>query len=169
MGIILNNLRREPLFQTGLAIKLFIIIIFIPKTHQDWFLPFIINWFENPFSLPWSSFLSSGGDVLSFPYGPIMFLYHLPTTLLGWIIDLFVGGNYFSYLGFRMSLLIGDFLLLLILLNTFDKEWKGVFIFYWLSPLLLFITYWHGQTDLIPIALFVYSLSQIRKKNFKKI
>ena len=76
-------------------------------------------------------------------------MYHLPTTLLGWIIDLFVGGNYFSYLGFRMSLLIGDFLLLLILLNTFDKEWKGVLhLSIGFLPLLLFITYWHGQTDL---------------------
>ena len=126
MGLIWNNLRREPLFQIGLAIKLFFIIIIVPKIQQDWFLPFMINWFENPFILPWTSFLLSDGDVLSFPYGPIMFLYHLPTTLLGWKIDQFVGGKYFSYLGFKISLLIGDFLLLLILFNLLkDKASKA--------------------------------------------
>jgi|TARA_B100001245_G_C22461768_1_gene236907 hypothetical protein len=52
MDMIWNNLKREPLFQIGLVIKIIFIISFLPKIQQDWFLPFIINWFENPFNLP---------------------------------------------------------------------------------------------------------------------
>ena len=165
MGIMLNNLRREPLFQIGLGIKLFLIIILIPKIQQDWFVPFMINWFENPSTLPWTNFLLSGGDVLSFPYGPIMFLVLLPFTLIGGAIDSLIGLNYFSGLGFRLSLLGADIFLLFTLLQQFEKNWKGILIYYWLSPLVIFITYWHGQIDIIPLALLIFSASLLKKND----
>jgi hypothetical protein len=92
-----------------------------------------------------------------------MLLAHLPTTFLGWVIDSITAANYFSGLGFRLSLLGADILLLILLLQQFENRWRGLMIHYWLSPLVLLITYWHGQTDLIPIVLFMASIVLLKK------
>ena len=59
--------------------------------------------------------------------------------------------------------------LLIVLLLIFEKEKKGVLLYYWLSPLVIFITYWHGQTDIIPIALFTFCLIKLREKKKKSL
>jgi len=95
-----------------------------------------------------------------------MFIFHLPTTAIGWVIDHFFAVEYFTSVGFRVSLFVADILLLLILLQSFENHWKKVLIYYWLSPLVLLITYWHGQTDLIPVALFIYALTLVKRGNY---
>ena len=162
LGLIYPNLIRDHIFLLGLGIKLLFIVFFIPEVQADWFVSFMIQTFENPSIDPWSSYINSGGTTLAFPYGPIMFLVHLPTTFLGWVIDLWIGVEYFSGLGFRASLLIADILILGLLLQNFESRWKGLLIYYWLSPLVLFITYWHGQTDIVPVAILLLSISLLK-------
>jgi len=41
-------------------------------------------------------------------------------------------------------------------------------LFYWLSPLVIFITYWHGQTDLVPVLFFLASLWLIQGTRFRE-
>jgi uridine kinase len=166
LGLIWSDLWSEKLFRIGIVIKIILIIALMPTIQQEWFIPFIVNWIESPTTLPWSGHLLSGGDPLAFPYGVVMFIFHLPTTAAGWIIDNFFAVGYFTSIGFRISLLWADILLLLLLLQTFEHHWRKVLIYYWLSPLVLFITYWHGQTDLIPVALFIYSLTLIKRRNY---
>ena len=167
LGLILSEAWSEPFFRIGLIVKLILIIILLPTIQQEWFVPFVVNWIENPITLPWSSHLLSGGDPLAFPYGPIMFIFHLPTTALGWMADILFGTQYFANIGFRISLFGADLLLLLLLLQAFEDHWKRIITYYWLSHLVLFITYWHGQTDLIPVVLFIYALTLIKRMNFK--
>ena len=163
LGVTWSDLIRDRLFVAGLVIKLILIFAFIPTIQTEWFVPFVVDAIENPSFSPWSSFISSDKDILAFPYGPIMLLAHLPTTFLGWVIDSATGANYFSGLGFRLSLLGADMLLLILLLQQFESRWRGLLIHYWLSPLVLLITYWHGQTDLIPIVLFMTSIILLKK------
>jgi uridine kinase len=165
LGLICADLLREPLFLIGLGIKILIIIFLIPVIQENWFVPFIINWIQNPFSSPWTSHIAAGGDSLAFPYGITMFIFHLPTTAFGWMADQVIEVEYFSSFGFRFSLLLADFILLLVLIQAYEGFWKKIIIFYWLSPLVLFITYWHGQTDIIPVALFLYSLILLKRTN----
>ena len=167
LGLVLSDLLKEPFFIIGLVLKILLIIVFIPTIHSDWFVPFMVNWIENPFSLPWSTHLLSDGDPLAFPYGPIMFISHLPTTFIGWLMDSIFELQYFTNVGFRVSLFCADLLLLLLLVQTFEEHFKRILTYYWLSPLILFITYWHGQTDLVPVALFVYALALLKNGNFK--
>ena len=167
LGLIWSDLWKEPFFRIGIAFKLILIIFLVPSIQQEWFVPFIVNWIENPTSLPWSVYLSSGGDFLAFPYGPVMFLSYLPITALGWIIDYLFGIQYFANFGFRISLLLADILLLLLLLQTFEKHWKNILKYYWLSPLILFITYWHGQADLVPVAIFIFALTLVKNGKFR--
>jgi len=162
LGLIYPNLIRDQIFLLGLGIKLIFIVFFIPEVQADWFVSFMMQTFENPSVDPWSSYINSGDTILAFPYGPIMFLAHLPTTFLGWVIDSWTGVEYFSGLGFRASLLIADILILGLLLQNFESRWKGLLIYYWFSPLVLFITYWHGQTDIIPVAILLLSISFLK-------
>ncbi len=166
LGLIWSDLLREPIFRIGVAVKLFLIIFLVPEIQQGWFIPFFTNWFENPTLLPWTSHLSSGGDSLAFPYGPIMFMVYLPSTFFGWIIDCILGFQYFVGLGFRVSLFVADIFILMLILQVFEDQWKKILTFYWLSPLVLFITYWHGQIDLIPVALFIYALVLLKTGKF---
>lgn len=164
LGLIWPDLLRDRIFIVGLILKLFFILLFVPEVQQEWFVSFMVQAFEQPSVYPWSSYLDSGGDPLSFPYGPIMFLAHFPSTFIGWLIDSSTGLNYFSGLGFRVSLLMADILILIILLQQFEDRWRGLLIHYWLSPLVIFITYWHGQTDLIPVSILVLSIALLKNK-----
>ena len=166
LGLIWSDLCKEKLFRIGIVIKIILIIALMPTIQQEWFIPFIVGWIESPTILPWSGHLATGGDTLAFPYGAVMFIFHLPTTAIGWVIDHFFAVEYFTSVGFRVSLFVADILLLLILLQSFENHWKKVLIYYWLSPLVLLITYWHGQTDLIPVALFIYALTLVKRGNY---
>ena len=117
LGLIWSELYKEKLFQIGLLIKAILVIFILPLSQQEWFIPFMVNWIESPFSIPWTKHLSSGGDSLSFPYGIIMFIVHLPSTLIGWILDSLSNLTYFTGAGFRISLLLTDIALLLVLLQ----------------------------------------------------
>jgi len=166
LDLIWSDLWSENLFRIGIVIKLVLILTLMPTIQQEWFIPFIVGWVENPTILPWSGHLATDGDPLAFPYGPVMFIFHLPTTAIGWFIDNIFAVEYFTNVGFRVSLIAADILLLLLLLQLFEDHWKKVLIYYWLSPLVLFVTYWHGQTDLIPVALFIYSLTLLKRGNY---
>ncbi len=162
LAIVWPNLLKNKVFIAGLIFKIILIILFVPDIQREWFVPFIIETIEFPSISPWLNFLDSGGSVSAFPYGSIMLLAHLPSTFLGWLIDTLTGFNYFSGLGFRLSLLGADLLLLSLLLQQFEKYWNGLLVHYWLSPIIIFITYWHGQTDLIPVVLFFFSVILLR-------
>lgn len=157
-----RSLWCEPLFRAGLLVKMALIFLCLPVIQEQWFVPFVVSVIEQPTLSPWTQFLQQGGDPLSFPYGSIMLLAHLPTVLLGWLIDLLLGVQYFAAMGFRISLLVADLFILLLLSRTFSEHLRKIVIYYWLSPLLIYITYWHGQTDIIPISFLMLGLSFLK-------
>jgi Glycosyltransferase family 87 len=166
------------LFRLGLLLKIIAVLFLVPGIQQEWFVPFMRHGILFPSLDPWSSFLSAGGDRSAFPYGPVMFLAHLPTVFLGFLADHFVGSGkaVFSQIGFAAGLLLADFALLLLLIQTFaDRKaphedplklniTDKILLFYWLSPLVFFITYWHGQTDIIPTFFLVASLCYLKRQ-----
>ena len=62
LGLVWADLFREKIFHLGILIKFFLIIALFPVIQLEWFVPFIVNWFEGPKNLPWSGYLLSGGD-----------------------------------------------------------------------------------------------------------
>ena len=166
LGLIWLDLWSEKLFRIGVLLKIILIVTLTPIIQQEWFIPFIVNWIENPSISPWLGHISNGGDLSSFPYGIIMFVVHLPMTIIGWLFDNLYATDFFINIFFSLTLIAADILLLLVLLQIFENYWKKVIIFYWLSPLVIFITYWHGQLDLIPVTILVYSLSLIKRGNY---
>ncbi len=166
--MIYNQLKQDPYFRLGLLIKVLAILFFIPSIQETWFVPFLVNFIQNPSINPWASFVEINADTLSFPYGVPMLLAHLPTTALGWITDGIFGTNYFTGLGFRVSLLIADIACLFTLCELKNKHYKTLVKLYWLSPVVFLIIYWHGQTDIIPVSLLFLGAVFAFKGKLKK-
>jgi uridine kinase len=167
MGMICAKLWRSRAFRLGLAVRLLAAAFVVPQVQQSWFVPFVRHWILAPSADPWSGFLSAGSDPLSFPYGIGMFLFHLPFVAAGLLIEWMTRLSGLEQTGFALSLLTADFALLLALCRLDEERTTSFVYFYWLSPLVLYITYWHGQTDIVPTLLVVVSLLLIRERQFE--
>jgi uridine kinase len=167
LGLIWLDLYRDKWFRIGLFVKLALVILLTPVIQKEWFLPFLVHFYESPSLIPWTDFLEKGGTELAFPYGPIMLLGHFPMTYAGWLLDQLLDSQYFVGFGFRLGLLVADLFVLLVLLQQFDSLWKKLITYYWLSPLVLYVTYWHGQVDLVPVSLFFLAVGLLKQRNNK--
>ena len=148
------SITRNLWFRLGLALKLAAILLLVPVIQTQWFVPFVVDAIAHLSIDPWTRFVQNGGDINSFPYGPVMLLVHAPTTWAGWMIDRLTHADYFAGLGFRLSLLISDLGILFVLIAMYEKYWREILLFYWASPLVFYVTYWHGQTDIVPVMFF---------------
>ena len=166
LGLIAPELARNKLFIGGLLLKLVLILVLAPVIQTQYFVSFLQNTVEYPSFDPWKSFRAGGGAFEAFPYGPGMLLAHLPAAWIGWFADHLTGLNYFQALSFRATLLLADLMLLGALLLLLPDARRSVVLYYWLSPLAIFITYWHGQTDVIPVTFFLWGLWLIGRKRY---
>ena len=168
MNIGWKHFWHDPFFRIGLLAKIILILLVIPTVQEQWFVPFVVSVIEQPTLSPWTQFLQQGGDPLAFPYGLMMLLVHLPAVLVGYLADGIFGISYFSGVGFRVSLLLADFLVLLLLVKMFSEHLRKFVVYYWLSPILIYITYWHGQTDIIPVSFLILGLFLLKVNKIKK-
>lgn len=147
----------NPLFQAGLLIRLFMVAWVLPHAAAQWYLPFLSHSIAHPGWDPWGSFLAAGGEARAFPYGYAMWLAFLPFSLLchGLGAD--------PYWGYAGTLLVCDMALLLTLNALLDAPFKSLLPLYWLSPIVLFATYWLGLNDLLPVMLLCLALLSIRR------
>ena len=165
-GISFSSLTQSSWFRLILAFKIATILLFIPIIQTKWFVPFVVSAIEHPSIDPWSHFYTAGGDVSAFPYGPVMLFVHLPTTFIGWCFDYVFQTSYFAGLGFRFSLLISDFGIFVLLLAMYEHYRREILVFYWASPFVFYISYWHGQTDIVPVLFFVATFFLLRRQKF---
>ena len=79
----------------------------------------------------------------------------LPKILFGW-----VGSSLsFSMLLLKLPLLLADIAIFYVLKSWLNhKNILKLILLYWFSPVLIYISYVHGQLDVIPIALLFLSL-----------
>ena len=93
---------------------------------------------------------------------------YLPLSGLGFIADNLSNNNFFLGLGFRLTSFIFDYALLISLaILTRNYSNKVLLITYWCSPLVLYLTYIHGQLDLIPITLLIGSICLVSWNRFR--
>lgn len=119
---------------------------------------------------PWSYWLAIDGRVDTFPYGPIMFICLLPGTLIGYLFSsLFhLDQSNLTQIFLVLSLLFVDFLVVRLLGGFSENKRK-----YWswsvlLAPLSIYVTFIHGQLDVIPAWFLLYSVIQIIDRNWSK-
>ncbi len=152
----LRLLARSRLFWVGLALKLACGTLLGSHFATRWFAPFVAEWVHHPLRDPWATFFARG-EPLAFPYGPGMLaalaIPWLPTALFH--VD---PGSPLGLLLLRLPLLAADLTICLLLQRWLRVHVRDVVLAYWLSPLVLYATYVHGQLDLIPTALLCLTL-----------
>lgn len=152
-------------FLGGLLLRLGLIVFAVPAIDARWFVPFLQSVVLTPALDPWQAYLSAGGDPLAFPYGPVMLLSLLPGVGVATAAAGLTGTSlaYAGAVGLGFGLLLADLAILAILLRLMPERDDGVLWFYWLSPIVLYTAYWHGQLDLVPVAFLLLSLLLLRQ------
>lgn len=152
----MKKIFRNPLFFAGLLLRIIMIALVIPQATAKWYVPFL-ELTTLHFTLdPWKTFLMSGGVDIAFPYGYAMWLIFLPLTKLCHLLGIE------SYVGYGLTLLAADIALLFVLRSLFKITDRLLLTVYWLSPIVLFATYWLGLNDLIPVTLLCLALYFVR-------
>jgi uridine kinase len=135
--------------------RILMVVIFSATIQRDLFDPFLSNPNMNVLN-PWGSWLDSAGRTDAFPYGFAMYLCFLPAIFIQRILAGIPVSVDLEVL-IIVTLVLIEFLVYKSI-KVFDSNvrgyWSWVAIF---SPLITYITYVHGQIDLIPSALFVFS------------
>ncbi len=158
----LHALRHNRLFWLGLGVKLVCAVLFGSHVATRWFAPFVYEFVHGGFNDPWAVFWANG-EPAAFPYGPSM----LGLLSLAWLPALFTSFDPGGPLGLfllRLPLLFADLAILLMLMRWLKVHARDAVVTYWLSPIVFYATYIHGQLDLLPTALLCASLYGLFRK-----
>ena len=168
MVLSLRELAKDPLFLTGLLFRIGLVFCVAPVIQSDLFVSFVSYAILNPNFDLWSEYLAQGGAIVAYPYGVVMLAVHAPLTGVGVALDMLFGqqGD-FAGLGFRLTLLLADVLTVCMVSQLVTRRRRLAVMLFWLSPLTIYITYWHGQTDIIPICLSLASFLLLGRMNGK--
>lgn len=160
-------LAKSRLFWAGVVIKLLIAIGFASTYMSDLFAPFSNYFIGSGFEDPYTFFVENGKSN-AFPYPPLMlWLFSLPRAILWPLLPGSVDSfTIWDSLLYRIPLLVADFVILIVLIRWFKTRTRQVLIWYWLSPVLIYINYFHGQLDVIPMAFMISSLYLLFKNKW---
>ena len=151
-SFILKKLIFNPIFLVGLVLRLTLILYVTPVAVMEWYVPFLA-YTSTIFTIdPWSSWVSSGGNIGAFPYGYVMWVVFLPVTFISKYTGLPL-----QY-GYEFMILIADFCLLFTLNKILPERQRLLLIAYWLSPIIIFACYGLGYNDVIPALLLTLSI-----------
>lgn len=152
------------IFMLTFGLKVLAGSLFASTYLTSFFIPFTDYFISSGFSDPYKYFHEINSTT-PFPYPALMlYIMTLPKLLFGWIAPESV---FLSLFLSRIPVLIADFSIFLILKSWLNKKFhKRLVWFYWLSPVLFYISYMHGQLDAIPIAILFGSLYFLFKEKF---
>ena len=159
--LILND---KKLLVAGLVLKLIIGTFFASYFLANLFMPFV-SYFVSSLQNPYSEFyLNNAAE--SFPYPALMlYILALPIFIFEVFVDLGSYPEQLSFFLFRLPLLLADIGILFILNSWLRGNALSKLLWlYWLSPVLIYISYIHGQLDVIPIFFLFLSLDNLFKK-----
>ena len=151
---------KHPVFILGILIKIGLISLNHQAEVFTGYIHFIDLAIQNPTS-PWQAWFVMNGADSVFPYGVIMLYLFFPFfTLAKWF-------NFDLSMAYFATLFVFDLILLFLLVRIFKKHQTHTLILYWLSPVVLFASYYQGFNDLVPTSLMLFSFAYIKKQNFK--
>lgn len=161
----MRSLARHPAFWIVLALKVALGAMAASSYLRDLFVPFVNYFVESGFANPWRHFAALE-RLNSFPYPPIMlYLLAVPRWLFGFVLPDGTNAVTPAHLAvMRVPLLAADLAIAAILVRWFPHRRDRVLWFYWCSPFVIYVAYWHGQLDLIPTALFTAGVALLRAR-----
>lgn len=156
----LKTMFSSRLFLIGLIIKFICLFLFPSFFPREFFIPFIDNAVTHLGENPWSLSPPS-----LFPYGGVLYtILLIPKLALYWVLGpAALGVGPLSLFVLKLPLLISDIVLFYFLVGFVPERQKSLEKYYWLNPVLFYISYVYGQLDVISITLLVICLVQILK------
>ncbi|HYE91896.1 MAG TPA: hypothetical protein VEA38_12785 [Terriglobales bacterium] len=123
------------------------------------FVPFLTLAVGRPGESPWR-LAAEAGIPNAFPYGPVMYYVMAAPR---WIVAPLLGPDprvvtSLHLLAARVPLLVADGAILWLLLRRLGTPARRTLLLWWASPLVLYVSYVHGQLDLIPTAMLLGAL-----------
>lgn len=164
--LVFGNFRLPPFFRSRaflavLALKIVFAFLFASDFMTQLFIPFVKYFVENPLSNPYQHFVDIG-SLKAFPYPPLMlFIVSVPYILFGAF-----SGPFFDLFAMRISLLAADLAIFYVLYRILPG--RNVMLLYWASPVVFYITYIHGQLDIIPVAMLFLSAYFLKGRHYVK-
>lgn len=157
----MKKMLLQPMFMTGLAVRLVLIVCMTPVAVTQWYAPFL-NVSTSVLTLdPWSAWIASEGAPVAFPYGYAMWVAFLPMTLVAKLIGLPL------LYAYQLTIIVADFCLLLTLRRLLPDRQRLLLLAYWLSPIVILASYGLGLNDLIPALLLCLSIVFLRQIRFE--
>ena len=154
----MKSFLKYPIFWVGLLLRLLLLFAVTPQAESQWYLPFMAHSVHALTLDPWHSFLTAGGDPTAFPYGYTLWLILLPLSLFAAMLGIPMHWAYGA------TLLIVDLVILGLLRFLLESTDRALLALWWLSPVVLFATYWLGLNDLIPVAFVVVTLLCLKRQ-----
>lgn len=159
----LTDVLRDPFFWGIALLKLLAGSLLASAYFSNFFIPFLEHFATHPFQNPYDFFWAHK-DVRAFPY-PAFMLYVLvalrllmaPLGAAGWPLAA-------KFLIYHIPLFVADFAIFSVFICWLRPRSHRVILLFWGSPVLFYISYIHGQLDVIPISLLVVSLYLLFKE-----
>ena len=158
---------KSPLFIGVLLLKITFSFFAASEYLSGMFAKFINYYVASGFQNPYDFFYSI--DFVSvFPYSALMLgIMAIPRIIFSpfLVMDYNIVSNIHIFI-YRLPMLLADFSIFAILIKWLKTKQKKVLLYYWCSPILLYITYLHGQLDVIPIMFLFVSLYFLFREKF---
>ncbi|MBI4452512.1 GtrA family protein [Candidatus Woesearchaeota archaeon] len=150
---------KSKLFLSVLVIKILFSFFFGSDLMVKGFAPFINYFISSGFSNPYDFFLAQN-LLKAFPYPTIMLAaMSFPSYLFYFMLDLnWQTIGMINLFLMRVPLLLADIGVFYILTLMLKGREKSILIFYWCSPIVFYINYFHGQLDAIPVFFLILSI-----------
>ena len=138
----------------AVSLRLILIFIVVPSYLSTYFAPFLNKLsisFDN-----WGSWITSGGDQQSFPYGLAMLIVYLPSLLISNFLEIFsIGSLRTLEIAIGLQTLLFEILFWKYLAKTpAMKKSLSIFLF---SPLIIWVNYFLGLNDFFPSACLFFA------------
>lgn len=144
----------------GVLFKLLLMGLFSSDYQDQMFIPFVDLFLhgENPYQVYYDN-----GLLPSFPYPPVMLL----VECIGGVFVTFISGMpvFLRNLVFKLPILFADLLGLYYLFRISRDKRKYILALHFLSPIILYASYMHGQLDLIPTVFLVGAVYYLSEMN----
>lgn len=160
-----KDIYESKLFWFGLIVKIILASLFASSYLTQLFIPFVDYYVSSGLQNPYLESLEQG-RADAFPY-PVVMLYILsiPRYLFSFLTSWSNLDGTVLLLS-RIPLILADIGILLILSRFARTNITKILIYYWLSPVLIYISYIHGQLDVIPLSILFLSLYFLFKDKY---
>lgn len=142
--------------------KLLLMGLFSSDYQDLMFIPFVKCFLggENPYQYYYDNRLLS-----SFPYPPVMLFVECIGGVLVSLCD--AAPVIIKNLLFKLPLLLMDLLGLYYLMHISRSKRKYILVLYFLSPIVLYSSYMHGQLDIIPTVFLIGAIYYLTKTTLR--